>query len=208
MLPSAFTATKYVANGIISKDKAYVIPTFFNDDEFKIEEVKNKRGIIYAGRLVEEKGVLELLKIASKIPHIPITIIGDGPLKNEVKKAKQENLNITYLPFLNKPQLLDKIASHKILVLPSLWYDVLPNIIIESYFVNTLVIAPNKGVFPSLIQNNKTGLLYKYGNSQSLINAIEKLIKSKLNYAKYFAEEKRKYALKEHYDKLISLLKN
>lgn len=205
ILPSSFVAKKHILYGAIPKKKTHILPTFY--DPFIHKKRVKRVGVIYAGRLVAEKGVMFLLNAASFIPKIPITIVGEGPLKNEVVSFAKINKNIVYIPFLDKQRLLSLIAQHKALVLPALWYDVLPNIVLEAFSINTPVIAPRHGVFQSIITHNKTGVLYKKNNTLALINAIKSTIRSKISYNPYFQREREKYSSEKHYNGLITLFR-
>ena len=70
--PSNFIAQKMMKGGY-SADKLHVICNFINDEKVKfiIESTSQERESAYAyiGRLSEEKGVIELLKVADRLPY-------------------------------------------------------------------------------------------------------------------------------------------
>lgn len=53
-----------------------------------------RRGIVFVGRLVPKKGVLDLLEAVGRLPgelrRTPITILGDGPLAGEIRRRADE----------------------------------------------------------------------------------------------------------------------
>lgn len=205
IFPSDFVAKKHNVYGAIPKKKTHIVPTFYDSLAFNTKSGLNRIGIVYAGRLVIEKGVMFLLEAASYIPEIPITIVGEGPLKNEVVKYAKKYKHVTYIPFLDKKHLLSLISRHRALVLPALWYDVLPNIVLEAYSTNTPVIAPRHGVFQTIIKNNKTGFLYRYGDIHSFVTVVKKIAQWKVNPAIYITKECKRYYSQSHYKKIVKL---
>lgn len=84
--------------------------------------------VIFAGRLIKEKGVhllVEAIKIIKKIrPKVKCLIIGDGPEKNNIinliKDLKLEE-NIKLSGFINEYEdLIAQIKQAKVFVLPSI----------------------------------------------------------------------------------------
>lgn len=50
--------------------------------------------VISVGRLVKEKGALELLEAAAQAPDLEFALAGDGPLKEELAKSKPKNVHL------------------------------------------------------------------------------------------------------------------
>lgn len=63
----------------------------------------------YAGRLVVEKGIFELLKAAQRNPHLEFHFAGWGKLKNEIVASKLANVHFHGL--LNGQKLYEFYAS-------------------------------------------------------------------------------------------------
>jgi len=63
-----------------------------------------------------------------------------------------------------------------IVVMPSLWYENSPNIILECFAHRTPVIASNLGGMAELVQHDENGLLFSPGNTQDLANQIQRLL--------------------------------
>lgn len=205
IFPSRFIADIYKKNGVISTKKVHIIPSFI--DSRQAYNAPKRSGVVFVGRLVEEKGILKLLKIVKYFPKITFTIVGSGPLEKEVLKYVRNNNNIEFLSFLNKKSVIKTISSSKVVIFPSLWYDVLPNVLIESYATGTPVVAPNMGVFKHLIKINKTGWLYDPDSPQSFRRAIQNAVYNTKNMAHDIQKESKIYRSSRHYDALLPLLK-
>ena len=50
--------------------------------------------VISVGRLVKEKGALELLEVATQAPDLEFALAGDGPLKEQLAKSKPKNVHL------------------------------------------------------------------------------------------------------------------
>jgi glycosyltransferase involved in cell wall biosynthesis len=94
---------------------------------------------------------------------------------------------------------------------PSVWYDNLPNSILESYASGKPVIASNIGSFPEIVEQDITGLLFEVGNSDDLAEKMEYLLdnKDKIVTMGKKAREKveTEFSPQRHYDLLIELFK-
>ncbi|MGK0446263.1 MAG: glycosyltransferase involved in cell wall biosynthesis [Polaribacter sp.] len=99
---------------------------------------------ITVGRLSKEKGYLRILKMLSELKfEFHYTIIGEGPLKDDIFKAIHEyNLNekIMYIPFTEE---VSKYMSSNDLFLQGSYVEGFPNTVLESCYVGTPVIAFN-----------------------------------------------------------------
>lgn len=114
--------------GSIGKDKdVYIV---YNGIDLKrvskITPHIEKCDIIFVGRLIKEKNVDILLKatdyVRHELPDIKCSIIGDGPEKEKLIKFVDDRRlgnNVTFFEFMEHDEVLSRIKSSKILVLPS-----------------------------------------------------------------------------------------
>lgn len=83
---------------------------------------KNCINITYAGRLVPEKGIIDLLKVVREIKkkysNIILNVAGTGPLKNYLKRYYHDDF-IKYHGFLTKENLYSLFAKSDIFCFPS-----------------------------------------------------------------------------------------
>ncbi|MEK7597043.1 MAG: glycosyltransferase family 4 protein [Patescibacteria group bacterium] len=205
IFPTKFVRDFYIKNGKIKKEKTIIIPTFTDINQSKSKgliSLKNKNNFLFFGRLSEEKGIIKLLQVFKKLPKIRLTVIGDGPLKNEIQQYSRYK-NITIIGFQPRNIILEYIRQAKAVIIPSLWYDVMPNVLIESISQGTPVIVPKFGVFPELVKEND-GFFYEqddFDNLKSIIIQINRRKKLELINNHRFIPER-------HIDKLIGLYKN
>ena len=83
--------------------------------------------------------------------------------------------NIEYLGFQSIDFIISKLKKAKALIFTSIWYEGMPMTILESFSTGTPVLCGDIGGPAEIVENKKTGFLYKVGNSMELKSKIEKL---------------------------------
>lgn len=155
----------------IPKQKSSIVRHYVPDHSYF--KSKKKDYFVFAGRLAEEKGILQLLQLFSQNKQYKLVVVGDGPLMNQVQKFSKYK-NITILGQLSRERVLKILSEAIATIIPSTWYETGPFVLMESYSVGTPVICPDIGVFPEQIKD--TGFLYKHTNLQSMLEYLEKLL--------------------------------
>ena len=77
--------------------------------------------------------------------------------------------NIEWLGNKNSDEVSELMGSAKAVLCPSLWYEAMPRVVIESMAVGTPVIASRLGSYPEMIEDGKSGVLFESGNSNDLL---------------------------------------
>ena len=204
IFPSEFTQTYYLDKGAIPRKKARVIPSFSPPDKVRNMQKIKREYYVFAGQLVPEKGIGPLLGLFSKNPSLSLVVIGYDPSQLLANKYRKYN-NIEFKGFMKREEVLAYMKNAKATIMPSLWYDVLPNVLIESFSVGTPVIAPNIGVFPELIENGKTGMLFKYDGWLELESLLLKFKKSRMMVKHVLKRHEERFKSNKFYSSLISL---
>lgn len=99
-----------------------------------------RRGVLFVGRLVPEKEPLLALRAAASA-GLPITFLGDGPLREDIRTAaRREGVQdlVTLHPFTPSPW--EHFARHRVLVVTSR-YETFANVIVESLAAGTPVVS-------------------------------------------------------------------
>ncbi len=136
----------------------------------------------YLGRLVEEKGVLDLLKAASLIKsNFNLLMIGSGKLKNRIN-AERRRLGIS-----EQIRLIDNIPSSQVpdylncldcIVLPSRttrkWKEQFGRVLTEAMSCEVPVVGSDSGEIPNVLGD--CGLIFKEGDDEDLAAKIKLLI--------------------------------
>ncbi|MCD8006100.1 MAG: glycosyltransferase [Oscillospiraceae bacterium] len=207
--PSNFLKQKLVENGY-DAEKIHCIPTFTTSKTEVGEPVVGTYGL-YFGRIDEEKGVETAVKAYEKMPDRVLRIMGNDDT-DEGKKLKayvQEHgiKNIEFLGYKSCAELEEVIKGARFTLIPSIWYDNLPNTALESFQYSKPVIASNIGSLPELVEDGVNGYLFEAGNAEQLVEKIKLLDDEKVE--RMGAESRKKledkFASKKHYQALIAL---
>ena len=166
-----FSRQKFIECGLPA-DKIMVKPNFVYSEV----EPGHDRGAyaIFVGRLAPEKGVQTLLTAWERLENaVPLKVVGDGPMVTQVKLAAQGSHNIDYLGWLPMRDVLYLIRDADFLVLPSGCYEGFPKVIVEAFSVGTPVIGSRLGSISEIIEDGRTGWLFRPGDVGDLIAKIE-----------------------------------
>ena len=178
----------------IKKEKVSVISMGCNTREFgekydapNFFEQDGKKVVLFVGRLDEIKGVSYLIEAVKKI-DVRLVIVGDGPLRDELKhQAAGYGEQITFLGSKSHEELKRIYASADIFVAPSITasngsQEGFGLVIIEAMASGLPVIASRTGGIVDIIQDGRNGLLCEEKNVEQLRSTIERLLKDEQLY--------------------------
>jgi glycosyltransferase involved in cell wall biosynthesis len=164
-----FARNKFIEGGFPA-EKIFVKPNYLQTDPGPGEGKGNYA--LFVGRLTPEKGISTLLAAWRQIGNdLPLQIAGDGPLASEVEKASREMENVTWLKWLPRAEILQRMKDASALILPSTWYEGFPMIIAEAFAVGLPVITSSLGSMASIVDHQRTGLHFEPGNADALVEA-------------------------------------
>lgn len=182
---------------------------------FKDNLESRRYSVGYIGRLVEGKGVLQLIDAMPMITrqrhNTAFLVGGDGILLDEVQqKAALYGLSdtVTVTGWISHERVPHYLGQLKLLVLPS-ESEGLPGIIQEAMACGTPVLATPVGAVPDLITDGETGFILEDNSPQCIArNVIRALDYANLDEvagnARALIEERYSYeAIVESYRKLL-----
>lgn len=139
---------------------------------FDGKKKKHKRiSIAFVGRLVQDKGVQDLLK-ATKGLNARVVIIGKGVFEKALRK-----LGGKFVGEKDAKGVRDILSTSDILVNPS-YGEGLPTSVLEGGAMGLAVVATDVGGTREIITDGKSGYLVKPGDVKTLRKKIEQLIKN------------------------------
>lgn len=198
-----------MVNAGYPKNRLKFVPTFVDGQTFHPSWKFTKSDYVaFSGRLESIKGVDVLLRaleiIKNKKPNLKFSlkIIGSGSkdyLTKVKQKVQQKGLNdrVQFIGNLDAIRLSDMLSKALFSVVPSIWYENLPNSILESYACGTPVIASNIGSLSESIKVGETGFLFKLGDAEDLAQKMELCFNNK-TLLKEMAFKSREEALKKY----------
>ena len=105
-----------------------------------------------------------------------LILVGSGPETSKLKKyALNKNIynKIIWIDFSDNVR---EIMSLSNLFCLTSDYEGLGLVLLEAISVRTPVVATNSSAIPEVIENGKTGILFKKNDKQSLIQSIETIL--------------------------------
>jgi len=187
---SAFSVSKYLQkqlkkeSGIDSKvaynkiDKKRFNKNVKGDKIIKRYNLKNKKVLLYVGRIAPHKGLHLLLSsfniIKKQIPNLKLMIVGKPTFNKYLKRLKRSsNKDVIFTGFVEDENLPNYYATCNIYTTASLWegFD-LPAA--EAQACGKPVVAFSIGSHPEIVKN---GVLVKEKDIKGFADAVIKLLK-------------------------------
>ena len=204
------------------------IQKFMNKDEKKIEHYRNKFGIsvddfvvIFAGRLVDEKGALETIKAVKNCEDeaIKLLIVGSGFYSGDViddytleleREAKDIGNRVIFTGYIDYEDMASIYHLGSVAVLPSMWEEPAGMTMVEAVVSGLPLITTNSGGVPEYIPSNASIILnrdkYLVDNIRKEIMMIKdnpRKFDGMIQNGKQLADE---YNLNNYYHNFVSIL--
>ena len=147
----------------------FVIPNYYNIDDFEYSNTYQKMRIGFFGRLEKVKGLCVVSELAKRYPHIEFVICGQGDPKPFLQSP-----NIIYNPPIHGKERSDFLGSCDAILCPSEYIEPFCGVSVEAQLCGTPVISTDYGAFADNIEQFKTGLRchtladYGYGIQMAL----------------------------------------
>lgn len=140
----------------------------------KREKSHDKITILFAGRLLQDKGILLLLEayaiLKKKYDNIELKIAGEGPLEEEIRKQK----DVMLLGKLEHEDMMKCYKKADIFTNPS-YSEGMPTAILEAGLMKCAVVATPVGGTKEIMEDNENGLFCDT-TVESIVEALEKVI--------------------------------
>ncbi len=172
IVQTEFQRQKFIQQGI-PESKLAILPSIAPQIPPPPELWSPGTNVTFIGRVSPEKGILDFLKAAEDLPHIPFTVAGSyDDFPNLPKSAPK---NVKWLGFLKGEALRQAYLNARIVVVPSRWYEGFPNVIVTAMMLQRPVIATDLGAISSIITNDLDGRLFPLNHIDALISSIAEL---------------------------------
>jgi glycosyltransferase involved in cell wall biosynthesis len=157
---------------------------------------------ICVGRLSAEKGSLLLAEAARRV-RTAIRFVGDGYLRERLEQEYPECKVTGWLP---RGEVEQEMARARALVLPSLWYENQPLVVLEAAARGIPCLVPDTSAARESVVNGETGLWFRGADCNDLATKLRLLEDSALvarlgagAYARYWSAPP---TLSHHVDQL------
>lgn len=189
----------------VEPEKIVVKPNSTDDILGSGRKNTSQNKFLFVGRLSEEKGIDFLIRSFNQLDEFQLEVIGTGELETELRDSS--NNNIVFLGSRDKSFIQKKLSEAKALLFPSIWYEGLPNTIIEAFSSGTPVLASNIDNINSIVAGGYNGELFQPQDFQDFSDLIYKFNSQntsnyELNARKTYEE---KYTHQKNFENLSEL---
>jgi glycogen synthase len=178
-----------------------VIYNSYDEKNFHVwPDVPRDRDVVFLGRLQRQKGVDILIDalalLAAKGTRLRATIIGSGPqdeaLKAQVAAHGLGDL-VEFAGTLRGEALSRALARHRLMTMPSRWFEGLAISAVEAFACGCVVIGSDCGGLPEAI--GPGGVVIAQDSAPELVAALERLTTDTALYENYKAQIPQHLAL-------------
>ena len=138
--------------------------------------------VLYVGRLAPQKNLSALIAAAVKLRgrcEFTLRFVGDGPLRGALtSEAARDDVKLEILPVVEHGRLPAIYAAADVFVLPSL-IEGHPKVLIEAMSCGLPCVASNVEGSRTVLEDGRTGLLVTPGDTGSLADAIDGLLRDR-----------------------------
>jgi galacturonosyltransferase len=169
---------------LLKKNNYGLIPgsgiNFSNFSNLKKRNKKNLFKFLYVGRIIKEKGIIELIdafkKITKKDKVVKLILIGD--IKKDFKSEVYGRLDTNIIHYNFKKNILRYYKTADCFVMPS-YREGLSRAILEASCSRLPILASNVPGCKELVKSDFNGYLFNVYNQQSIVNALKKILSLK-----------------------------
>ena len=147
-------------------------------NNLKIGINNNKKNIISICRLVDQKNIFEIFKIAKKLQIYNFIVLGDGSLFEKAKIYLKNNYIKNVFLFGAQTDIFNYLYESDLFLSTSL-YEGHPISILEAMSIGLPIVASNVTGNIDTIKSGFSGFFYRLGDINQASYLIEKIMKNK-----------------------------
>jgi len=211
------TSKGIIQNGIVIHNGINISDFQFKDIIEKQFNNKQPLHLLYAGRVVKEKGVetaIRCLSILNNIgANVNLTILGRGN-KNYLDELNDLIFKLDIGQFVSfqihvpREQLPKILRTFDMFLAPSIWEEPIPRSILEAMASGLVVIGSDIGGIPEIIQDRQNGLLAPPNDPEAWAESILYLINHPESFIRYAIAGRKTIEEKFTISKMLDKLEN
>lgn len=206
----------FIKNKLVAAEKTFILNgEGINLEVFNPINSEKKDGhliFLLIARMLWDKGIAEFIGAASllknEFPTVQFQLLGPADVDNpeaislsELKALEKKHNNIKYLG--ETKNVIPYINESDVIVLPSLYREGIPRVLLEAMALEKPIIASNSVGCKNTIDNGKNGFLCEPKNVKDLALQIKKMILLSTEERKQMGKAGRKKAIQEFDEKII-----
>ncbi len=169
--------------GDIPAETILIKANFVEDTNPPSNRPSESNTIAFISRLSQEKGVHNLIAAwaqAGLQNAGKLLIVGDGPEREALQRQAQglglAASQVTFVGLKPAAEARAILASVRAMVLPSIWYEGCPMIVIESLAAGRPAVVSDLGGLGEFVENDRNGFRVPAGDVNALGTALRKIL--------------------------------
>jgi glycosyltransferase involved in cell wall biosynthesis len=173
-----------------------------------VGEAPEEPYFLFVGRLEKLKGLQTLIPVFRHYREAQLLIAGRGSYEPRLRQLAQGSANVQFLGYVSGRQLQALYQQAVAVIVPSLCFDVSPQVVMEAFVQRTPVIVGSRGGMPETIQESGGGFVYT--SDEELVAAVDQLLanrsyRDELGLSGYHAY-RRNWTADAHLERYFSLI--
>jgi len=186
MSPSGFLRTMYRQAGFAADDFTVIT---HGPDLPRVPSSSNGQNdsptlrIGYLGQIAWHKGIHVLIEAVRRLEGSPLSlrIYGDAghfpEYARDLERLSGTDPRISMAgTYRGQAELPSVLRDLDVVVVPSVWYENCPNVILEAFAHRTPVIATDLGGMAEMVSHGRSGLLFRVGDAADLAAQLRRLL--------------------------------
>ncbi|MFN0028900.1 MAG: glycosyltransferase family 4 protein [Acidimicrobiales bacterium] len=134
-------------------------------------------GFVSIGRLSAEKGVDTLIEAVALLPHLTLTVAGEGPARLELEALAQRLApgRVRFVGHVGAEQVAALNQSARAAVLAARWHENMPLSVLETMAAAVPMVLTSLGGLPELVTDGVEGLIVPPDDPPALARALDRL---------------------------------
>lgn len=136
----------------------------------------------YMGQIAPHKGIHVLFEAVKRLNGVPmvVSVYGDktrfSGYTRRLEGMAQDDSRLELSGEFVPAELSRVLQEVDVIVVPSIWYENSPNVILEAFAHRTPVVASDLGGMAELVRDGEDGLLFQAGDASSLADRLRRLV--------------------------------
>jgi glycosyltransferase involved in cell wall biosynthesis len=163
----------------VPPERVHVLPNFLPVDELPepVPAPDRDRVILFAGGLERARDCSRSSRPSVTTTHAArLVVAGDGPVRADIEAAAGQVAGIEYAGRLTLQEVDGRLRRAAALVVPSIWEENCPMIVLEARVAGTPVISARSGGLPELVTDGIDGLLCELTDPAAIAAAVRRLV--------------------------------
>ena len=180
--PSQFLLSMYEAAGFRAQTMLFMRQGLVYDEQPEPPPSHQPRPlrIGYLGQIIKIKGLHILIEAIQRTDApFQVEVYGDltarSDYSQELLHMAKNDPRIRFCGVAARTQIGEILRNLDVVVVPSLWYENSPNVILEAFAYGVPVIASNLGGMAELVKHEMNGLLFPMGDAPALAKTLMRL---------------------------------